>query len=235
VRRDHLARRRNFFSRNLVHRQQIRRMRPTHWMYELNRSLRQRQTRRKTGTQSHGPTSAPAETAAGPPKAPGRSESAALIRCGSGAFTCSARQAEGSHGRDRDQHRARTGNVACAPVVGLPGCSLQPRECALTNDCGRCHAAPTPDPDPRDTGPRSARRHRSGDSASFLHLGGCNPPLIRRHRVGPGPALPAFRSAPEPRTPGRPGDPLGPTRSKLPRFPTETRSLRLTTNDARVR
>src|SRR4051812_12170412 len=35
-----------------------------------HRSLRQRQTRRKAGTQSHGPGSLLGDTAAGPPKAP---------------------------------------------------------------------------------------------------------------------------------------------------------------------
>lgn len=137
------------------------------------RSLRQRQTRRKAATQSHGPTVSFWDRVAGPPKAPEwvgdrhlcpRGRSASLVRphldgeIAVASITFDARGLVGSGApKARPDHPAAT---------AMTGSSRSPY--ALTGAVGRSHTTPTPDPDPRDSGRRTSGALRLSELASCL-------------------------------------------------------------------
>ena len=142
------------------------------WTIEYQ--LRQRQTRRKAATQSYGPTSH-GDTAAEPPKAKYRSESAALIRCGCRAFSCPRPVPKGSRVmvrlfslRGPREWAGATNRTERAPHANANR-SLNER--AHPDAAGRGHTPPTPDPDPRDPGARNACSLRLSELVSNIRLG----------------------------------------------------------------
>jgi hypothetical protein len=136
------------------------------------RSLRQRQTRRKAGTQSHGPTSSDgygSRAAEGtnrvgvcsphplriegiplpPPRSDGEIAVASIIPDAREVIEANAqlRILLPSHG------------VAQALPIFL---------CASTDEVGRSHVPHLPDPDPRASDPRAARRLRLSEVATYI-------------------------------------------------------------------
>ena len=147
------------------------------------RSLRQRQTRRKAGTQSHGPTSL-ADTAAGPPKAPEWVGVCSPHPLRIEGISLPLRPQDGEIDVSRYAFGACSGQgvtvrlFGCAGAPGLVASIDTSRRTtsASTGEVGRSHTPPTPDPTPCDSSPRTCVRTASERSGAA--------PLVRPGRIG---------------------------------------------------
>ena len=164
---------------------------PIPWL-DNRRSLRQRQTRRKAATQSHGPTSDPGygRRAAEGTKPVGVCSPHPLRSEG---FPMPLRLQYGEIDVGRYANGACAGHGGIAQPFGWHGAAavltitstLRGSLSASTGEVGRSHVTPTPDPDPRDSGPRT-RVCTASTRSCAAHRGRRD--LFRRSCVAAGPS-----------------------------------------------
>ena len=140
------------------------------------RSLRQRQTRRKAATQSHGPTVPPGIWQPGRRRHLSGSEIVSLDPAGLGASLVRP-HVDGEIAVPSITFDARASRAAVARTarpdlrVAADAASSRRSRHALTGAVDRSHTTPTPDPDPSDSGRRTSGALRLSELAPRLTRG----------------------------------------------------------------
>jgi hypothetical protein len=154
-------------------RRAIRISRASRFLVYNRRSLRQRQTRRKVGTQSHGPTVLSGIRQPGRRRHLSGSEIVTLVQRGRGASLVRP-HLDGEIAVASITFDARGLQVSGTPLacpdrpLGAVTTHIRPSCHALTGAVGRSHTTPTPDPDPRDSGRRTSGALRLSELAPRL-------------------------------------------------------------------